>query len=186
MRTPQQPLLALLLILTSSFQSFAQPNTNKLYITPEVSIGYIFDVAFTWGVDVNCTTFELDLSDQVSTTTGVGITFNRFYYRRTRFTSYSFNVVNFTNYSQIKIGANWMRTKWGEGFRNKSSSNAPGFNMELGGTFGKYAPWLTMRTFGESNKCLYLPLRKQYIASAKYLYSFPIVLKTEVENSSTP
>lgn len=162
----------ILLFIHANF-SLAQVNVKDVHVIPELSVGYIMGVSFVWGIDVNITSFGFSISDNIRSTSGIGFTYNHFSYQRSNFNSFGFNLVNFTNYSQVKIGGNWIRTKWGENKINKSHSNQLGINFEVGATFSEYLPWLTFRAFGESNQCLWLPLRKQYQFNLKYLYDIP-------------
>jgi len=170
-------LIFTILLFIKVFTSSAQVSLDKIHVIPEISIGYILGVSFVWGFDVNLTSFDLKVSDKITCSTGIGLSYNCFKFGGSKFNSYSFNLVNFSDYSQIKIGGNWITTKWGANKVNKTHSYNLGFNLEVGGSPGEYFPWLTFRTFGESNKCLWLPLRKQYQFNMKYLMDIPIQMK---------
>jgi hypothetical protein len=150
-----------------------QKNTQHIHFIPEVSVGYIFDVGFTWGFDLNITALNFDIQNQSPATLGLGLSYNRFMYKRTKLRNWGFNIVGFSDYIFIKTGGNWMKTKWGVNNRNKTTSNGLGINLELGGTINQHLPFFSIRMFDAANPCLWLPLRKQYIFSIKYIYKLP-------------
>ncbi len=139
---------------------------------PEVFFGYIFDVGFTWGGDLNITVINFDIPNQTPASIGLGLSYNRFLYKETKLRNWGFNIVGFSDYVFIKTGGNWMKTKWGVNNRNKTTSNGLGINLELGGVINQHLPFFSIRMFDAANPCLWLPLRKQYQLNLKYMYKY--------------
>ena len=159
--------------------SFGQVNFNRIHIIPELSVGYVIGVAPTWGVDLNVTSLDFTTEAGNPYSSRIGVSYNRFYYKQMRLRNWGFSVVNFSDHAMLKLGTTWMRTRWGEGGRNKSTSNHFGFNFEIGGRIQPNHPWLSYRLFEPANPCLWLPLRKQHQINLKYSYDFPISLVSE-------
>lgn len=167
--------LKLILLFVFTFTQLQRSCAQKpafIHIIPEVSIGYVFGVNFTWGIDVSVTSFDVNIPNQNPASFGVGVSYNRLAYKRQYLGNWGFNVVGFSDYAFAKVGAAWMQTKWGENKINKTTSSGLGFNMEVGGTFAEKMPFISFRMFDPVNPCLWLPLRKQYQVNLKYLYNF--------------
>jgi hypothetical protein len=157
-------------------KSLAQ-SLDNIHVIPEVSIGYVFGVNFTWGIDMNITSFDVDIPNQNPASFGLGVSYNRLVHKRQTLGNWGFNVVGFSDHAFLKVGAAWMMTKWGENRINKTTSNGLGFNIELGGMISNKLPYLSIRMFDPINPCLWLPLRKQYQINLKYMYPVTIPMR---------
>ena len=74
------------------FSASAQQIDNRLHVIPGLHVGYVFGVTTTWGVDLDITSFDFSLKEIGRVHSGIGFSYNRFKYQRSKYHSYAINI----------------------------------------------------------------------------------------------